>query len=384
MSKRRRVFEIEVPEEVAVAPAPEAAFPAGNRTPDPAPAGRRRGPMATAVRESAEAVRERAETEAAVRAENDRLAHEHVRLKRLGLIAEAVPIDQIDTTMLHRDRSRSAPDPDFAELKASILDVGLSNPIRVEAAVGGRYELIQGWRRLQAYHALHVETGDERFATIPAGISQPGESLEMSYRRMVDENLVRRNVSFAEMAMLAQAYAADSATECGGMHDAVNVLFASAGKQKRAYIRAFGELLERLETSLSFPEAIPRNLGLALRRELETGSVVLAEVQRTLKDSRPKNAEEEVALLRRFVRAESGGLASAEGPASNLKSARAMPTGEGVRRTRTSFRFSTGLGEMRCTAADGKLELRGTTDFSSVERRRLEAAVAAFMAALTR
>ena len=39
-------------------------------------------------------------------------------------------------------------------------------------------------------------------------------------------------------------------------------------------------------------------------------------------------------------------------------------------------------GEVRCTAAAGKVELRSELDFSSIDRRRLEAAVEAFFAAL--
>jgi len=81
MSKRRRMFDIDVPTEPVEAPVLETkSMPT------------RRGPMAAAVRENAEAVRERAETEAAVRDENDRLAHEHVRLKKLGLIVDLIPL----------------------------------------------------------------------------------------------------------------------------------------------------------------------------------------------------------------------------------------------------------------------------------------------------
>ena len=45
---------------------------------------------------------------------------------------------------------------DIDELKQSIRDVGLSNPIRVEQ-VGDRYELIQGYRRLTAWRELRDE-----------------------------------------------------------------------------------------------------------------------------------------------------------------------------------------------------------------------------------
>ncbi|MEM8626126.1 MAG: ParB N-terminal domain-containing protein, partial [Pseudomonadota bacterium] len=309
------------------------------------------------------------------RAEHHRPAHAHVRLKPHAQLAIASPLDARDPTQLHSDRSGAAPDPDLEEPKGSIRELGHSNPIRVEATEDGRYQLIQGWRRLQAYRALHAEAGDERFGVIPAGVSQPGESLEMNYRRMVDENMVHRDISFAEMAMLAQAYAADPGTGCEALHDAVNTLYASAAHQKRAYIRAFADLLQMLDTALSFPEAIPRNLGLELRRQIGESSLSLAEVQHALRARRAATAEEETAVPRGLV---GEGLGEVGGRIGALSS-RSEPVGAGVRKSWTSFRFATSGGEVRCTAAGGKLKLRGDADFSSIDRRRLEAAVAAFM-----
>ena len=42
---------------------------------------------------------------------------------------------------------------ELEELKDSIRNIGLSNPIRVEQS-GGRYELVQGMRRLTAFREL--------------------------------------------------------------------------------------------------------------------------------------------------------------------------------------------------------------------------------------
>ncbi|MEM1301282.1 MAG: ParB N-terminal domain-containing protein, partial [Pseudomonadota bacterium] len=131
--KKRRVFDIDFD-------TPADAVPAGTDRVE------RRGPMATAISETAEALDERAEAEAAIRAENDALAHEHVRLKKLGLITDLIPVAEVLTTKLTRDRAEGA-DPELDELKASIAAVGLSNPIRVEQTEHG-YELIQGFRRL--------------------------------------------------------------------------------------------------------------------------------------------------------------------------------------------------------------------------------------------
>lgn len=361
MSKRRRMFDIEVPTEAsAEAPALEtkSAFPP------------RRGPMASAVRENAEAVRARADAEAAARAENDRLAHEHVRLKQLGLIVDAVPLDAIDTVKLRRDRSVHG-DYELDDLVASIRGIGLSNPIRVERH-GDRFELIQGWRRLQAYKVLKAETGDDCWEVIPAGIVAPGDDLETSYRRMVDENLVRKDISFAEMAVLARDYASDPQIACDDVGEAVSLLFASANKQKRSYIRAFTELLELLEKDLMHIEALPRNLGLDLRRVLADRPEDLSTLQAQLRTQPERTAEQEVSILREFV--------AGRGPTTGVVSGAQVELKPPVaRKAKTTFRLQSRAGEVRCSASDGKLELRAAQDFSDLDRRRLEAAVRAFL-----
>lgn len=58
--------------------------------------------MATAISENADALRERAEAEQKIREENDRLTHEHVRLKKQGLITDLIPIELIRTSKLTR------------------------------------------------------------------------------------------------------------------------------------------------------------------------------------------------------------------------------------------------------------------------------------------
>ena len=131
MSKRRG-FDIdfpagtETPAEEEFPRGPEGYYTGGGRA---KPGASRRGPMAAAISENAEALRDRAEAERAIREENDRLAHDYVRLKRAGLITDLVPIDAVLTTKLTRDRA-AGPDPEIEELKASIREVGLSNPIR--------------------------------------------------------------------------------------------------------------------------------------------------------------------------------------------------------------------------------------------------------------
>lgn len=362
MTRKRRMFDIDLPE--------------GDETPLPPDLETksmdmpRRGPMATAIGENADALRRRAMIEADIRAENDALAHEFVRLKKLGLIVDMIPVDAVRTAKLVRDRSRTA-DLDLADLKASILAVGLSNPIRVEPDGKGGYELVQGLRRLTAWRELRVETGDAAFDLIPAGLMAAGETMEMLYRRMVDENLIRKDVSFAEMANLARAYADDAVDDCADLDEAVNRLYASASPQKRSYIRRFAMLTRLLEKHLEHPTAIPRALGLQLADRLEAEPSTLAGLVRMLQTDARRSAEEEAEILRRFVAGQVAPLPP---------KVRGAP--KGGRRGRISLAVPVGPAGVRCTATDGKVELRADMDFSTLDRDRLEAAIEAFFGVL--
>lgn len=367
--KKRRVFDLDMPDEDVGAPAVTETFPAGKVAPETkSAAGPRRGPMATAVQENAQALKARAESEAAIRAENDALAGELVRLQGLGLIVDLVPIDAIDTTKLVRDRIR-ADDLELAELKASIRDIGLSNPIRVEPVAGGRYELVQGLRRLSAYRELLVETRDPRYAHIPAGLMTDADGLEQLYRRMVDENLVRKDVSFIEMATLARDYARDPQTACDDPDKAVAILFKSAGYQKRSYIRAFITIVDRLGEVLQFPQEVPRNLGLDLRRRLEIEPEIAGAIRDELKDWDNRSVEDELGVLRRWAGAGEGDETFPAGKKP------AAPPRTGTRRAKMTFDVPRAEGPAKCTAANGRLEIRLAVDFSTVDRRRLEEAV---------
>jgi len=350
MSKRR-MFDIDFPEGAAPEPAPSTEA--------------RRGPMASAISENADALRVRSETETAIRVENDRLAHEHVRLKKEGLITDLIALDAIHTTKLTRDRSTDT-DPDLEGLMASIQAIGLSNPIRVEAEDDG-YQLVQGYRRLSAYRALYARTGDEAFARIPAGLVAHGEALEALYRRMVDENLVRRDISFGEMAQLALSYAADPETACESVEDAVAELYASANRQKRVYIRHFATLLEQTRGKLNFPQIIPRALGLQLEKKLSSVEGAPAVLRQMLNVHPHSTAEIELDLLRTFLARHIGAKPDLPAPKVSAK---------------TTFRTRVPAGTVRCAARNGKVELSLDRDFTAIDRTRLDAAVTAFFKAL--
>ncbi len=358
MSKKRRMFDIDIPtmDEMEVGKVPDRAL--------------RRGPMASAINENASSLRDRKAAEDTIREENDRLAAEFVRLKRDGLITDRIAIDDVVTERLLRDRKPGV-DDELEELKTSIREIGLSNPIRVEARPDGRYELIQGMRRLMAYRALSEETGEDAFARIPAGIVPMEAEASTSYRRMVDENLIRKDISFAEMATLARRYADDPANECSDVADAVKRLFKSASYTKRSYIRAFAELLAKLDKVLEHPQEISRNIGVELKRRMDRDDGLAGRVAMALRAEPGRDAARENEILRSF--AEGAGTL----PTGKVSTAPARP-----RQAKTTFQVPSGSGIAKCSASQGRLELRDERDFSSIERRKLEQALAAFYAAL--
>ncbi|MFT6677084.1 MAG: ParB family chromosome partitioning protein [Sulfitobacter sp.] len=360
MSKKKRIFDINFDDAALGAAAAEStSVPAGTGD-------GRRGPMAAAITENAEALTARQAAEAAIRAENDALAHEHVRLKKAGLITDLVPLDQVRTDKLSRDRAEGR-DPEIDELKQSIRDIGLSNPIRVEQ-VGEVFELIQGYRRFTAYRELFEETGDPAFARIPAGINAKGEDMLRLYRRMVDENLVRRGVSFGEMAQLAIHYRVQD-PNVQSYDQAVELLYASSGRQKRSYIKHFVRLLVGADGGITHVPAIPRALGLTVAKRLGDEGAA-AHLRGLLQGGAGRSADDEMALLQRFLE-ERGKPA----PTKPRKIA-------GTRQAKTTFRLNRPEGEAKCTVSDGRIELRVQRDFSGVERSKLEAAVAAFLETL--
>lgn len=380
VKKRRRVFDVEMPENetqgtMEGSPAddtPPIIFPTGKperEEPAATPVSHRRGPMATAIGETAVSARERQEIEARIRAENDSLAHEHVRLRRLGLVLDQVPLQRIDTTKLVRDR-KLGPDPELEDLKASILSIGLSNPIRLEEAGQGRFELIQGFRRFSAYKSLLEETGDaEAWGVIPAAVAPQGEGMETLYRQMVDENLVRKDVSFYEMAQLALDYAADPATQESDPDRAVALLFKSARYQKRSYIRSFIKVAQRMGPILAYPEEMPRAVGLALAQRIDEDDGTVARIADELSGWDGRSIADELSVVRRHLGMGGAGQGDAD-PVS-----RSIVERGGGGKAKTSFQLDRREGRAKCTAADGRLEIRLSRDFTTIDRRRLEEAV---------
>ena len=121
------------------------------------------------------------------------------------------------------------------------------------------------------------------------------------YRRMVDENLIRKDLSFAEMALTAQAYAADPETTPQNVDEAVKEVFKSAGYQKRSYIRSFARLMDLIGHLLDYPHEVPRNLGLSLLKQLEDDTTLVNDIAEKLDGWENRSIQDELGVLREFV-----------------------------------------------------------------------------------
>ena len=363
MTRKRRMFEIDMPVE------------AGAEAPKPATKKPGRSPMAAAITENAEALTARKSAAEAIREENDALAHEFVALREAGHVVREIPLEDVHTYMLVRDRIPGE-DLELESLVTSIKDLGLSNPIRVfERPDGTGYELVQGFRRLSAYKALaEAEKGQGGYTTIPALIL-PGEAdIAGLYRRMVDENVIRKDLSFAEMAHAAQNYAADPATEAKDVNTAVAALFQSAAYSKRSYIRSFAMLLDRVGGALNYPTEIPRALGVTLAREMKDRPEIVGRIKQDLAGWDNRSIKDELDVLRRHAGLENvENLADAETPVAKPKE-----KGRGAK-PKTTFHIRSSAGQVKCTAGVGRLEIKVDRDFSSIDRAKLEAAIASLV-----
>jgi ParB family chromosome partitioning protein len=361
------MFEIDMPA--------EAGTEGTKAAPEPIAKKPGRSPMAAAITENAEALTARKSAAEAIREENDALAHEFVALREAGHVVRKIPLDEVHTYMLVRDRIPGE-DLELESLVTSIKDLGLSNPIRVfERPDGSGYELVQGYRRLSAYKALaEAEGGQGGYVAIPALIL-PGEAdIAGLYRRMVDENVIRKDLSFAEMAHAAQNYAADPATKENDVNSAVAALFQSAAYSKRSYIRSFAMLLERVGGALNYPTEIPRALGVTLAREMKDRPEIAGRIKQDLAGWDNRSIKDELDVLRRHAGLEDvDNLADAPTPtvAAKEKGRAAKP--------KTTFHIRSSAGQVKCTAGVGRLEIKVDRDFSSIDRAKLEAAIASLV-----
>ena len=355
------------------------ALPRIGQGPAAVPDGARRvGPMAVAGRETAEALTRLAEEQTEQRRRNAEDAEIFRRLKRDGDVLERLPLDVVQTRSLPRDRldlEAVARSDAMDELKASIRSRGQREAIEVWPVGDGRYELKSGWRRLEALRQLHAESGDARYATVLARVMAAGSEVRsLLYVDMVEENIIREDVSFAELAHVAIMMALDPLAGVSSADDAVNRLYGSVQKSKRSTIRRFVELLQAVGDGLPSPQAIPKHLGAEAARLLGQDGEHVARLLELLAGAEDAAAQNEA--LGTFIAERSAVATPCDG--GEVETRRSRRVG-GSGRQKFEFHHE----GMKVTARPGEVRIRCGEDFVDMPRERLEAAVAAFRAALT-
>ena len=324
------------------------------------------GPMGAAVRDAASSLQDATEAKVEQRRRNAEDAKSFRAAQEDGRLLEAVPVDAIHTDDLPRDRLEldavEASD-DMEELKTSIRARGQREPIEIYRDGQGVLQLKKGWRRLTALRQLHAETGDEQFANVIARIEVRAESRLDRYVDMVEENVVRENLTFAEMAQVAVLAAQDSDVDEGDPDAMVSRLYASLHKMKRSYIRSFVFLLIQLGDSLKWPKAVSRNLGVDVSRSIRSVDGLEALKQR-LETCDTSDAQNET--LARFV--------SEASEKSGAGRAKPKPQPKEKREFH--------VGKMKITARKGECRIVAGVDFASLPKGQLERAIEAFEEAL--
>ncbi|MEP1962413.1 ParB/RepB/Spo0J family partition protein [Tateyamaria sp.] len=189
-----------------------------------------------------------------------------VRARAEGRMIEALPLDQIQTDHITRDRV-AIDDEEMKALKQSLSARGQQTPIDVVDLGTGRYGLLSGWRRCTALQALHSETGDARFAQVLA-VLRPITEASDAYVAMIEENEIRVGLSYFERARVVA-----ETVDQGVFKDdqtALRALFATASRAKRSKIGSFVGVVRAVGGALRFPQALGERAGLKLAKGLGT------------------------------------------------------------------------------------------------------------------
>lgn len=329
--------------------------------PDAAPSRERSvGPMGAAVREAVESLAETTEAKVEQRRRNAEDAKSYRAAQEEGRVLVDIPLSEISTTDLPRDRldlEAVATSDEMEELKASIRARGQKEPVEVYRDGAGAYQLKKGWRRFTALSQLLAETGDARFAHVTARVELGSENRLARYIDMVEENTIREDLTFAEMAQLAITAAHDAEVDEIDPDAMVARLYGALHKMKRSYIRKFVFLLVVLGDALKWPRDVPRNLGVDVARLLNNEEAAEALRERLRACATP---EAQNKILAGFIETEKPGRAPSE----------AAPS------AREKFEFR--VGSLKVTARQGECRITSKDDYASVPRDVLERAIKAF------
>lgn len=327
------------------------------------------GPMGAAVREAAASLQETTEAKIEQRRRNAEDAKAWRSAEAQGRVLVRLLLSEVETTDLPRDRldlAAVANSDEMEELKASIRVRGQKEPIEVYRDAQGRYQLKKGWRRLTALSQLFTETEDEAFMRVVARVEVVSEDQPdrvARYIDMVEENVVREDLTFAEMAQVAIEAARDPQVEGDDAEAMVGRLYASLHKMKRSYIRSFVFLLTELDGAMKWPKDVSRNLGVDLARILKAQPDRTGILRRSLLACAAP--EDQAEALTFFVQA------------SQKAKGAAKPS---PKERKEKYEFH--VGQTKVTARSGECRIVSQRDFTDVPRDRLERAIRAFEAAL--
>ncbi|MEL6522358.1 MAG: ParB N-terminal domain-containing protein [Pseudomonadota bacterium] len=323
------------------------------------------GPMGVAVREVADNLQETTEAKVEQRRRNAEDAKAFRAAQSEGRVLVQLPVGNIATDDLPRDRlelEAVAQSDEMEELKASIRERGQKEPVEVYLGSDGRYQLKKGWRRYMALTQLHSETGDEAFAFVTARIELGQGDRITRYIDMVEENVVREDLTFAEMAQVAIAAAEDESIDERDPAELVNRLYGALHKTKRSYIRSFVTLLQVLGEDLAWPKSVARNLGVDVSRALKDPGLV-ADLRGRLKGC--ASPDDQARVFTEFLAAR-----------------RAEHVGE-PKKAEPKQKFEFFVDDTKVTARMGECRLVSERDFATIPKAKLEEAVKAFQSVLS-
>ncbi len=346
---RRNKFGIELDEKVG----------AGSNRRD-----RKPGPMGVAIRDTAQSLQTTTEEKVEQRRRNAADAEKYRDAVDSGHILLSIPLSDIRTDDLPRDRidlEAVAISDEMDELKSSIRNRGQRDPIEIYRDSGGRYQLKSGWRRLNALRQLRDETGEKDYSTAIARLTISDEDRLTLYLDMAEENIIREDLTFAEMAQLAITAAVDPALDEVAADAIVGRLFKSVHKVKRSYIRSFVFLLETLGDDLQWPKAVSRNLGVEAARVLKADAGLITSLRHAL--ARAADPSEQTRILE--------GLTASPNKSSSTKA-----------NSKPKKKFEFHLDGLKVTARRGECRIVSDIDYTEIPKDRLESAISAFKAAL--
>lgn len=287
MAKRRRL-----------SPAPGLDWDTVTPAPMPGPLPEGRAPEVKALGLGGPPVAQIAAAEAMVSA-LEGLTEVLTEARARGHLAEAVPLEAVETGWITRDRIGADAEA-MAALMESLRARGQQVPVELTELPGGRYGLISGFRRVEALRRLQAETGEARFGRVLAVMRRP-DSAGAAYLAMVEENEIRLGLSHYERARIVAQTAGQGVFP--DIPTALRALFGTASRARRSKIGSFVTVVQALDGALAFPQAISERLGLALAQALEADPGLGPRIAADLAAKPAADAAAETARLARAVAA---------------------------------------------------------------------------------